>query len=126
MRLSSSPPRGTELGLPEFARYGMEGEAEGIAMPDAVDLRKVSGLADEGIVGWNRAVVTNAQNLADVGGRILRELAVVAVAAGDVEEAGFIKRQARAVTVAVVGALSATALGGARSAEPRIGDEERP
>ena len=113
-----------ELGLPDLARHGMQREAQRIAIPDGVDLGLVSGLPDERIVRRNRAVVTNAQNLADVGGRILRQFAVVAVAAGHVEEAGSVEQQARAMAVAVGRTLSAAAFGRAVPAEPGVGDED--
>ena len=58
-----------------------------IAMAPGEDLRSRALAADEGIVGRDRAVVAQPDHLAAEIGEVLRTLHLVALAAGDVEQA---------------------------------------
>ena len=61
-----------DLHLPELAGLGVEAQAEAVAMAVREDLGLRAGAADERIVGGRRAVVLQAQHLADVVGEDLR------------------------------------------------------
>ena len=55
---------GAVLVLPDVPGPGVQREAEGVAVPDGVDLRPVARLAHEGVVVGHRAVVVEPQHLA--------------------------------------------------------------
>ena len=61
--------------LPNGAGRRMHGQAERAAVPERVDFRLVTFLADEWVVGRRRAVVAQPQNFAGEAVRILRILA---------------------------------------------------
>src|SRR6185295_13270902 len=98
----------------------MERQPERIAMTERVDLRLVSRSADERVVRGHAAVIADAEDLADVRVRILRRGWIVAIAERDIQEAGSIPREARAVAAA----RRTESLRRSRSAVIRIGDED--
>jgi hypothetical protein len=81
--------------IPQSARFGMDHQAEGIAVAKRVDVWPVAGTIREGIIGRRRAVVTQAENLAPEAARFLRDGSDVA-AGGHIEHSIAAKRDARA------------------------------
>src|SRR5262249_23446571 len=73
---------GPMLVLPQLSGHGVEREPLGIAVAVAPDLRLGRRLADEGIVRRNRAVGADADDLAEVVGKILRLVAGGEMVAG--------------------------------------------
>src|SRR5262249_60665682 len=63
------------LVLPQLPGHGVEREALGIAMAVAPDLRLGGRPADEGIVRRDRAIGPDANDLAEIVGKILRLVA---------------------------------------------------
>src|SRR5262245_15498091 len=70
------------LVLPQLSGHGVEREALGIAVAVAPDLRLGGRPADEGIVRRNRAIGPDANDLAEIVGKILRLVAGGEVVAG--------------------------------------------
>ena len=74
----------------------MHGQPLRIAMAPGEDLRPHVGLADEGIVRRHRAVVLQPHDLAAEIVEILRPLHLIALARGDIHQAGAVEGDARA------------------------------
>src|SRR5690606_17820405 len=94
----------------------------GVAVAEAPDFRRGPFDPGEGVAARRAAVAVEAQDLADVIARLARDLAMVAVAAGDVEKTVGVDRHAPAI--AAERRPLAAALGwNRRGAVPRGGDE---
>src|SRR5262249_47081691 len=74
------------LVLPQLSGHGVEREPLGIAVAVAPDLRLGGGLAGEGIVRRNGAIGPDANDLAEVIGKILRLVAGGEMVAGGQKE----------------------------------------
>src|SRR5687767_12203587 len=98
----------------------MKRQPERIAMTERIDLRLVSRPAYVRVVCRHAAVVANTEDLADVRGGILRRGWIVAIAKRDIEEAGSVPRETRAVAAAG----GTESLRRSRPAVIRIGDED--
>ena len=62
-------------------------------MADRVDFRPVSFLSEKRIIGRNRSVIFQAQNLSEIFRWILCEFPKITVSAGDIEETGLVERE---------------------------------
>src|SRR2546422_6390604 len=78
----------------EHATGSIPGQALGIAKPEGMD-----GRIRKGVVGWNRAVGGEAQNLADQGVRLLGKLRRASVARRHVQHAVRAELDTAAVTL---------------------------
>ena len=81
----------------------MHGESLRIAMAEGEDFRPRAGLTHEGIVRRHRTVVLQANDLAGEIAEVLRAVHLVALACGDIHQAGAIKGDARAEMQAAAG-----------------------
>src|SRR5690606_1110590 len=86
-----------ELGRPHRAGGRIDRQPGRIAMALAPDYRRIAFPADERVVARHTAIAIEAQDLADMVIGLLRQLAVVAVPAGDEEITILVDRHAPAV-----------------------------
>ena len=71
MRLTSSPPSGTHLALPQFA-VGGEGQAERVAVADRPELRRDAALRRPRIARCRKPLVGKPEDFAEIAAHVLR------------------------------------------------------
>src|SRR5579883_1963701 len=63
---------GAELGRPHFSGLRVPCDAVHIAVTQSIDLTPRFRIFHEGVIGRDRAIVTDAKDLADIAGKALR------------------------------------------------------